>query len=203
MNFRKKQAHIIAEAVKATLPSRTQTSVSKYRIACDLALLFQDPVPHQPLAHQINKPELPVASGEMSTRLAWGISLASLVTGPLIVYNSFSPLIFRLYALGLLVGGLYSVPPFSFKRFPVVAGLTIACVRGFLLNFGVYHAVREALGVAFRWNPVVLFLARFMVVFAGVIAVTKVGRGVRCAACGLAFVVVVGCCCCVSHRRIA
>eukprot|EP00752_Nemacystus_decipiens_P009970 g8892.t1 len=122
---------------------------------------------------KINKPELPVASGEMSTRLAWSISLASLVIGPAIVYTSFSPLIFRLYALGLLVGGSYSVPPFSFKRFPVAAGLIIACVRGFLLNFGVYYAVREALGVAFRWNPVVLFLARFMVVFAGIIAVTK------------------------------
>ncbi|CAM9978850.1 unnamed protein product, partial [Ectocarpus sp. 8 AP-2014] len=124
--------------------------------------------------YDINKPELPVASGEISKRLAWALVLASLAAGPAIVYTSFSPLIFRLYSLGLLVGGLYSVPPFTLKRFPVAAGLIIACVRGFLLNFGVYYAVREALGVAFRWNPVVLFLARFMVVFAGVIAVTKV-----------------------------
>ncbi|CAM9264444.1 unnamed protein product [Pylaiella littoralis] len=122
---------------------------------------------------KINKPELPVASGEISKRLAWVLVLASLAAGPAIVYTSFSALIFRLYSLGIFVGGLYSVPPFSFKRFPVVAGLTIACVRGFLLNFGVYYAVREALGVSFRWNPVVLFLSRFMVVFAGVIAVTK------------------------------
>ncbi|CAN0218056.1 unnamed protein product, partial [Ectocarpus fasciculatus] len=122
---------------------------------------------------KINKPELPVASGEISKRLAWVLVLASLAAGPAIVYTSFSPLIFRLYSLGIVVGGLYSVPPFTLKRFPVAAGLIIACVRGFLLNFGVYYAVREALGVAFRWNPVVLFLARFMVVFAGVIAVTK------------------------------
>lgn len=136
---------------------------------------------------QINKPELPVASGEISNRLAWGLVLSSLTAGPLIVANCFSPLIFRLYAFGLLVGGLYSVPPFKFKRFPVVAGLTIACVRGFLLNFGVYYAVREALGLSFRWNPAVLFLARFMTVFAGIIAVTKVTTVVLgcCPACSV------------------
>lgn len=115
-----------------------------------------------------------MASGEISNSLAWALVMGSLVTGPLIVYRSFSPLIFRLYAFGLFIGGLYSVPPFMFKRFPVVAGLTIACVRGFLLNFGVYYAVREALGLSFKWNPAVLFLARFMTVFAGIIAVTKV-----------------------------
>ena len=30
------------------------------------------------------------------------------------------------------------------KRFPLAAGLTIATCRGFLLNFGVYYATREA-----------------------------------------------------------
>lgn len=66
------------------------------------------------------------------------------------------------------------MPPFQFKRFAVPAGLTIAFVRGVLLNVGVYYAVREALGFPFKWNPTVVFLARFMTVFAGIIAVTKV-----------------------------
>ena len=59
------------------------------------------------------------------------------------------------------------------KRFPLAAGLTIATCRGFLLNFGVYYATREALGQAFRWSPPVAFLARFMTCYAAVIAVTK------------------------------
>jgi homogentisate solanesyltransferase len=75
--------------------------------------------------------------------------------------------------LGTLFGTVYSVPPFTLKRFPLVAGGIIACVRGFLLNFGVYYAVREALGVPFKWNPVVAFISSFMTVFATVIAVTK------------------------------
>jgi 4-hydroxybenzoate polyprenyltransferase len=49
----------------------------------------------------------------------------------------FSPLIFAMYLAGLLAGGLYSIPPFYFKRFPIVAAITIAFVRGFSLNFGV------------------------------------------------------------------
>lgn len=122
---------------------------------------------------KVNKPFLPVAAGEMSPKAAWALVLATGVLGPLIVHQLFSPMIFGLYMFGTVIGTLYSVPPFRFKRFPVAAGLTIACVRGFLLNFGVYYAAREALGLTFAWNPSVAFLARFMTVFAGVIAVTK------------------------------
>ena len=66
-----------------------------------------------------------------------------------------------------------SVPPFRFKQYPVVAGLTIATVRGFLLNFGVYYAAREALGLPFAWSPAVAFLVRFNTIFGATIAVTK------------------------------
>ena len=55
----------------------------------------------------------------------------------------------------------------------MAAGLSIAVCRGFLLNFGVYYATLEALNVPFQWSPAVAFMARFMTVFAGVIAVTK------------------------------
>jgi homogentisate solanesyltransferase len=76
---------------------------------------------------------------------------------------------------GLLLGTLYSVPPFRLKvrasdaadlfcklltctahvarraqRFPLPAFMIIATVRGFLLNFGVYHATRSALRLPFE-----------------------------------------------------
>lgn len=122
---------------------------------------------------KVNKPFLPVAAGQLSQRRAWALVLFSGICGPLIVYNLFSPIIFKLYMFGTVIGALYSVPPFRFKSNPFAAGLTIACVRGFLLNFGVYYAAREALGLGFAWNPSVTFLARFMTIFALVIAVTK------------------------------
>lgn len=123
---------------------------------------------------KVNKPFLPIASGEMSPLTAKLLLAACAVVGPALCYHAFSPLIFRLYMFGTTVGTLYSVPPFELKkRGPLWAGLAIATCRGFLLNFGVYYATLEALGVPFRWNPGVAFMARFMTVFAGVIAVTK------------------------------
>lgn len=122
---------------------------------------------------EINKPDLPIAAKRLSTPKAWAIVLACLFSGVAIVKTQFSSLIFSLYMLGTLFGTIYSVPPFTLKRFPLLAGGIIACVRGFLLNFGVYYAVREALGVPFKWNPVVAFISSFMTVFATVIAVTK------------------------------
>ena len=121
----------------------------------------------------MNKPFLPVASGEMSKRFAWFAVLASGVGGPILVHQLFPPLLFRLYSFGLVLGLIYSVPPIRTKQNPLLAGLTIATVRGFLLNFGVYYAVKDAMGAAFRWSPKVSFIARFMTVFATVIAVTK------------------------------
>jgi homogentisate solanesyltransferase len=75
--------------------------------------------------------------------------------------------------LGWLLGAAYSVPPLRTKQNPWLAGLTIATVRGFLLNFGVYYAVQDALGFPFLWSPKVAFIARFMTCFATCIAVTK------------------------------
>lgn len=75
--------------------------------------------------------------------------------------------------LGWTLGAVYSVPPIRTKRNPIAAGLTIATVRGFLLNFGIYYAVKDAISAPFTWSPKVAFIARFMTMFATVIAVTK------------------------------
>ncbi|PXF46739.1 Homogentisate solanesyltransferase, chloroplastic [Gracilariopsis chorda] len=122
---------------------------------------------------KINKPFLPLASGEMKQSVAWGIVVSSGLLGLAIVRAFFSRLIFGLYAFGMSFGALYSVPPFRFKRYPPLAAITISCVRGFLMNFGVYHATKSALGVPFAWSPPITFLAAFMTVFACVIAVSK------------------------------
>lgn len=122
---------------------------------------------------EMNKPFLPVASGEMSKRAAWIAVVASGIIGPVLVKNNFPQLLFRLYSFGLFLGGIYSVPPIRTKKNPLLAGLTIATVRGFLLNFGVYYAVKDAVGSTFQWSPKVAFIARFMTIFATVIAVTK------------------------------
>ena len=122
---------------------------------------------------KLNKPFLPVASGEMSTRFAWIAVMASGISGPLLVHRFFPALLFKLYSFGVFLGAIYSVPPIRTKQNPILAGLTIATVRGFLLNFGVYFAVKDAVGASFAWSPKVSFIARFMTLFASVIAITK------------------------------
>ncbi|KAI8010848.1 hypothetical protein LOK49_LG06G01374 [Camellia lanceoleosa] len=122
---------------------------------------------------RVNKPYLPIAAGDLSVQSAWFLVLLFAVTGLLIVGINFGPFITALYCLGLFLGTIYSVPPFRMKRFPVVAFLIIATVRGFLLNFGVYYATRAALGLTFEWSLPVAFITTFVTLFALVIAITK------------------------------
>ncbi|ONK74790.1 uncharacterized protein A4U43_C03F10170 [Asparagus officinalis] len=122
---------------------------------------------------KVNKPYLPIAAGDLSVQSAWILVLAFAAAGLLIVGLNFGPFISSLYCLGLFLGTIYSVPPFRLKRYPVAAFLIIATVRGFLLNFGVYYATRDALGLSFKWSSPVAFITAFVTLFAFVIAITK------------------------------
>ncbi|KAK3446888.1 homogentisate solanesyltransferase, chloroplastic [Eucalyptus grandis] len=122
---------------------------------------------------KVNKPYLPIAAGDLSIQHAWLLVIFFAVTGLSIVASNFGSFITSLYSLGLFLGTIYSVPPFRMKRFPVAAFLIIATVRGFLLNFGVYHATRAALGLPFEWSLPVAFITSFVTLFALVIAITK------------------------------
>ncbi|KAK9797352.1 hypothetical protein WJX73_001094 [Symbiochloris irregularis] len=121
----------------------------------------------------INKPFLPVAAGELRPALAWVLVVGLAAGGLALTAANFGRTITLLYSLGLFLGTVYSVPPFRLKRFAVAAFLIIATVRGFLLNFGVFTAVRAALGAPFVWSPAIIFITCFVTVFATVIAITK------------------------------
>eukprot|EP00262_Sarcandra_glabra_P011453 TRINITY_DN2744_c0_g1_i1.p1 TRINITY_DN2744_c0_g1~~TRINITY_DN2744_c0_g1_i1.p1 ORF type:complete len:354 (-),score=49.17 TRINITY_DN2744_c0_g1_i1:71-1132(-) len=125
------------------------------------------------LGSTVNKPYLPIAAGDLTVQSAWFLVLSFAATGLLIVGLNFGSFITSLYILGLFLGTIYSVPPFRLKRFPVAAFLIIGTVRGFLLNFGVYHATRAALGLTFAWSSPVAFITAFVTLFALVIAITK------------------------------
>ncbi|GIL56207.1 hypothetical protein Vafri_11649 [Volvox africanus] len=121
----------------------------------------------------VNKPFLPVASGELSPALAWVLCLTLAAGGVSVVASNFGSVITSLYTFGLFLGTIYSVPPLRLKQYAVPAFLIIATVRGFLLNFGVYSATRAALGLPFEWSPAISFITVFVTVFATVIAITK------------------------------
>lgn len=113
---------------------------------------------------RINKPYLPLASGEFS-----------LGTGRLIVIISgvlsllFSVLggrfLFLVLAISLLIGTLYSLPPFRLKRFPFWASFSVLSVRGLVVNLGLFlYFTQELAGEAYL-TPEVWALTLFMVVF--------------------------------------
>ncbi|MEW5314444.1 MAG: hypothetical protein WDW38_005944 [Sanguina aurantia] len=122
---------------------------------------------------QVNKPYLPIASGELKTGMAWALVLGLAAAGLGIVSANFGSLITGLYAFGLFLGTIYSTPPLRLKQYAVPAFLIIATVRGFLLNFGVYYATRAALTLPFQWSPAISFITCFVTIFAIVIAITK------------------------------
>ena len=121
----------------------------------------------------VNKPFLPVAAGDLTPGAAWVLVAALASAGLALTAACFGTAITRLYAFGLFLGTIYSVPPLRLKRFPVPAFAIIATVRGFLLNVGVYAAARAALGLPFVWSPATLFITCFVTLFAVAIAVTK------------------------------
>mmetsp|Transcript_43291 Transcript_43291/g.85752 ORF Transcript_43291/g.85752 Transcript_43291/m.85752 type:complete len:713 (+) Transcript_43291:66-2204(+) len=122
---------------------------------------------------RVNKPYLPLASGEMQAAMAWCLVGGALVVGSALVAGLFSQLLFCIYVAGIAVGSLYSVPPFRLRRWPLAAACIIACVRGCMLNCWLYYAACELLFRPFAWDPAVIFLTRFMTVFAAMIAITK------------------------------
>ncbi|XRB24792.1 homogentisate solanesyltransferase [Pseudoscourfieldia marina] len=142
----------------------------------------------------VNKPFLPVASGELSKAKAWVLCLGFAAAGMAAVLLNYGTLISALYAFGLFIGWAYSVPPLRLKRSAFLAFLCIATVRGFLLNFGVYYATQAALQgwgggaiqsllgnapatapaiSAIAWSPAIIFITTFVTVFATAIAITK------------------------------
>ena len=121
----------------------------------------------------VNKPFLPIASGALSPAMGWALCSFFALLGMVLTTMYYDKLIASLYAFGLFLGTIYSVPPFRLKRFAIPAFMIIATVRGVLLNFGVYHATRAALGLSFHWSPAVAFITAFVTCFASAIAITK------------------------------
>lgn len=96
-----------------------------------------------------------LVAGELAPVVAWLLVLGLAALGLTITATHFGPLITRLYAFGLFLGTIYSIPPLRLKQFAVPAFMIIATVRGFLLNFGVYYATRAALRLPFEWSPAI------------------------------------------------
>ena len=86
---------------------------------------------------RINKPELPIAAGELSVPAARRIvALCAVVPVVLAVTQGLVELVS--VGAALVIGAAYSCPPVRLKRYPAVAALSITVVRTLIVNLGVW-----------------------------------------------------------------
>ncbi|MBR8835349.1 MAG: homogentisate phytyltransferase [Stigonema ocellatum SAG 48.90 = DSM 106950] len=121
---------------------------------------------------KVNKPHLPVASGEFSREQA---QLIVVITGMLALVLAFllGPFLFGMVAMSLAIGTAYSLPPIRLKRFPFWAALCIFSVRGAIVNLGLFLHFSWVLGQSSSIPAVVWVLTLFILVFTFAIAILK------------------------------
>lgn len=121
---------------------------------------------------RVNKPHLPVASGEFSFRQGWTIVLVAGVAG-LISSALQGTFLWATVWISILIGTAYSLPPIRLKRFPVWAALCIFSVRGAIVNLGLFSHFNQKLGGSVQLPPTVWALTLFILVFTFAIAIFK------------------------------
>jgi homogentisate phytyltransferase / homogentisate geranylgeranyltransferase len=121
---------------------------------------------------RVNKPHLPLASGEFSRREGWAIvAIAGLLA---IVLPPFQGvfLVATVWS-SLLIGTAYSLPPIRLKRFPFWASMCIFVVRGAIVNLGLFLHFNQQFQGTIQLPPAVWVLTLFILVFTFAIAIFK------------------------------
>ena len=121
---------------------------------------------------RINKPELPLASGEFTTRQG---RLIVAVTGimALLIASLSGTWLFATVAVSLIIGTAYSLPPIRLKQFPFLAAFCILTVRGVIVNIGLFLHYGDKLNGREALNPYVWTLTLFILLFTVAIAIFK------------------------------
>lgn len=122
---------------------------------------------------RINKPELPIASGEFTKGHAQRLVL--LMGGIAIALALISQNIYLMLTVGLslIIGTAYSLPPLRLKRFPFWASVCILVVRGAIVNLGLFLYFATQLGLPAVVPANVWALTLFVLVFSFAIAIFK------------------------------
>ncbi|MEA5616503.1 homogentisate phytyltransferase [Cronbergia sp. UHCC 0137] len=121
---------------------------------------------------KINKPHLPIASGEFTREQG---KLIVIITGILALVLAWliGPFLLGMVGISLAIGTAYSLPPIRLKQYPFWAALCIFSVRGTIVNLGLF--------LHFNWllerSPVIPLivwaLTAFILVFTVAIAIFK------------------------------
>lgn len=121
---------------------------------------------------RINKPQLPLAAGDLSAAQGRAIVAAAgvLPVGLALTQGWIETLA---VAAALAIGAAYSSPPLRLKRYPALAAASISIVRALVVNLGVYLHFAGAFGGGHEVAPAVWALTAFVLPFSFAIAVLK------------------------------
>jgi len=118
---------------------------------------------------RINKPWLPLASGEFSLRTGYILIFVSVSTS-LVIALLHGQYLFLTVLLSLLLGTAYSLPPFRLKRFHFWAAFCIIAVRSLIINLLLFLHFHLQINDSRRVPPVIWLLVYTMFFYSIVIA---------------------------------
>ena len=121
---------------------------------------------------RVNKPHLPLASGEFSqSQGQWIVGITGLAA--LIIAASLSPLLLATVVISILLGTAYSLPPIRLKRFSLLAAFCILTVRGIVVNVGLFAYFDQILTNGVSFPSLLWTITLFILVFTIAIAIFK------------------------------
>ncbi|MBF2067913.1 MAG: homogentisate phytyltransferase [Calothrix sp. C42_A2020_038] len=121
---------------------------------------------------KINKPHLPLASGEFSQRTGqFIVGITGILALIIAIFQG--PYLFWMVAISLTIGTAYSLPPIRLKRYPFWAAICIFSVRGAIMNLGLYLHYSWILQQRSNIPAAVWVLTLFVLVFTFAIAIFK------------------------------
>ena len=121
---------------------------------------------------RINKPNLPLASGEFSVNEGKVIIAVTGIMALLIAALS-GVWLFITVSVSMSLGTAYSTPPIRLKQFPFWAAFCILTVRGIIVNIGLFLHYGNKLNGQEVLNPYVWTLTLFILLFTVAIAIFK------------------------------
>lgn len=121
---------------------------------------------------RVNKPDLPLASGELSMAQGkWIVGLAG--AGSIAIAAYLGTWLLVTVGLSLAIGTAYSLPPIRFKQYPLLAAVCILTVRGCVVNLGLFLHFNRVLTNTDAIPPSIWVLTLFILVFTVAIAIFK------------------------------
>lgn len=121
---------------------------------------------------RINKPQLPLAAGELSRRQGqWIVGTTGVLALLIALWQG--QWLLTTVGLSLIIGTAYSLPPVRLKRFPFWASFCIFTVRGAIVNLGLFLHYQRQLGDRTQIPAVVTALTLFILIYTFAIAIFK------------------------------